>query len=133
MVVVVVAVGADASHDLHPLRSIALVHGPELVSAASHAVSPDSLQFHANIQALLETTVGTPFPLRLVNVTTPVGHTRVDLLVLNRPLEETLATFASQQAVVVAAGGENRKLCNRRCSYEIVSTLIIAVGIKNLH
>jgi hypothetical protein len=100
---VVVAVRADATHDLHPLGPIALVHGPELVSAAAHPIRADGLQLHADIETLLETTIRTSFPLRLVDVTSAIGHTRVDLLVLNRPLEEALAAFAGQQAIVVAA------------------------------
>ena len=94
---------ANTSHNLHPLSPIALVHGPKLVAAPAHSVRAHRLQLHANIETLLEATIWTPLALWLVNVTTPIGHTRVHFLVLHRALEETLAAFASQQAIMIAA------------------------------
>lgn len=38
-----VAVGADAAHDLHSLGAISLVHGAKLVAAASHAIRSHGL------------------------------------------------------------------------------------------
>lgn len=102
VMVVVVAIGADAAHYLHPFGPVALIHGAELVSAAAHSVRANGLQFHAYVQTLLEATVRTSFPLGLVDVTTAIGHTRVDLLVLDRALEEALAALAGQQTVVIA-------------------------------
>lgn len=61
-----------------------------------------TLKLHANFEALLKTAIGTPFPLRLVDVTGPFGDARVHLLVLDGALEETLAGLAGEQPVVVA-------------------------------
>lgn len=94
----------NAAHDLHPFRPVALVHGAKLVAAAAHPVSADGLQLHANVETLLEAAVGAALSLRLVDVTTPVGHTGVHLLVLHGALEEALAALAGEQSVVVAAG-----------------------------
>lgn len=55
-----------------------------------------TLKLHADFEALLKTTVGTPLPLCFVNVTGPLGDARVDLLVLDGALEETLAGFAGE-------------------------------------
>ena len=62
-----------------------------------------TFEFHSDVETLLEPAVGTPLPLRLVDDTAPVGDARVDLLVLHGPLEEPLAAFTRQEAVVVAA------------------------------
>lgn len=40
--------------------------------------------------------------MRFVDVTVAVGDTRVDLLVLNRPLEEAFAGLAREKAVVIS-------------------------------
>jgi hydrogenase/urease accessory protein HupE len=61
-----------------------------------------SFQSHANVQALLEAAVRASFPLGFVDNATLISHARVDFLVLHSALEEPLARFAGQQAVVVA-------------------------------
>lgn len=91
------------AHDLEPFRPVPLVHGPELVAAAAHPVSADSLELHANVKTFLEATIGTSLPLGLVNVAAAIRNARVHLLVLHCSLEEALAAFAGEQAVVVAA------------------------------
>lgn len=102
VVVVVVGIGADGAHNLHPLGPIALVHGPKFVSAAAHSIRAHRLQLHAHIETLLEPTIGTSFPLRLVYMTTPIRHTRVNLFILHSPLKEALAAFTGEQAIMIA-------------------------------
>lgn len=103
-IVVEVKCGAgNGAHNLHSLGSISFVHRPELVAAAAHSIRPNRLKFHPDPKTLLKTTVGTAFPLRLVNVAVAIGDAGVQFLVLHRPLEEALAAFASEQSIVIAA------------------------------
>lgn len=62
-----------------------------------------TLQFHAHLEALLESTVGTTFALSLIDVTGSFRDAGVDLLVLHGALEEALAGFAGEQAVMITA------------------------------
>lgn len=83
--------------------STAPVERSELVSAAAHPILAHRLQFHAHLQALLESTVGASLPLMLVNLTLLLVDARVELLVLYGSLEEALARLAREQTVVKAA------------------------------
>lgn len=53
-----------------------------------------TFEFHANIEALLEAAKWTALPLCFVYVAGSFSDTRVHLLVLNGPLEETLTGLA---------------------------------------
>ena len=65
------------------------------------SVSP-TFQLHPNVETFLESAVRASLPLRLINNTVPVRHTGVDLLVLDCPLEESLAGLAGEETVVVS-------------------------------
>lgn len=91
------------AQDLHSFGAVPFVHGPELVAAAAHPIGAHRLQFHADVETFLETTIGTPFPLWFVYVTSAICDARVNLFVLHSPLEEALAALASQQSIMVAA------------------------------
>lgn len=103
VVTVTVVEPIGAPHCLHPFGPVPLVHWAELVSSASHPIGSNGLSLHADVLTFFKPTKGTPFPLRLVYDTIAVGHTSVGLIVLDRPLEESLATFARQQSIVIAA------------------------------
>ena len=64
-------------------------------------VSP-TFKLHPNVETFLEPAVWTSLPLRLINNTVPVRHTGVNLLVLNCPLEESLAGLAGEETVMVS-------------------------------
>lgn len=55
-----------------------------------------TFQFHADVQALLETAVRTPLPLTFVYVAASVCDTLVHFLVLHRALEKSFARLARQ-------------------------------------
>lgn len=62
-----------------------------------------TFKFHADVQTLLEAAEGATLPLRFVNVASPFSDARIDLFILNSPLEEALARLAGEEAIVVAA------------------------------
>lgn len=51
----------------------------------------------------MEAAVGAALSLRLVDMTTSVGHTGVHLLVLHSALEEALTALTGEQSIVIAA------------------------------
>ena len=59
-----------------------------------------TFELHADVETLLEPAVRAPLPLGLINDTVPVGHAGVDLLVLDRSLEESLAGLTRKDTVV---------------------------------
>ena len=61
-------------------------------------------QHHPLLQTFLEATELTPVSLSFVNFTVAVCHTSVDSLVLNSPLEESLASLTCDDAIVQASG-----------------------------
>jgi hypothetical protein len=84
-------------------RATASIERAELVASAAHSILTHGLQLHADLEALLKATIGAPFALLLVDLTRLLVHTRVELFVLDSSLEEALAAFTCQQAVVKAA------------------------------
>jgi len=61
-----------------------------------------TFELHADFEALLKAAVRATLPLCFVNVTGSLGDARVDLLVLDGALEETLAGLTREQTVVIA-------------------------------
>ena len=61
-----------------------------------------TFELHADVETLLEPAVRASLPLSLINDTVPVRHASVDLLVLDGPLEESLAGLASKESVVIS-------------------------------
>lgn len=77
------------------------MHTPNILRA--YTIVKLTLQFHAHLEALLESTVGTTLALCLIDVTGSFGDAGVDLLVLHGALEEALAGLAGEQAIMIAA------------------------------
>lgn len=82
--------------------AIPSVNGTKLVPTPSHPIRSHRLELHADQEALLESAVGAPFALRLVDQASLVLDARVLLVVLHRTLEEAFATLTGLEAVVVA-------------------------------
>lgn len=61
-------------------------------------------QNHPLVQTLLESTILTSIPLSLVDFTISICNTVVNPFVLHRSLEESLAAFAGDDAVVQTSG-----------------------------
>lgn len=62
-----------------------------------------TFKFHADLQTFLKTAKRATFPLSFVNVTSSLRNARIDLLILNGPLEKSFAGFAREKSIVVAA------------------------------
>lgn len=90
------SVGPDQGFLLLLEGPVSFVHGAELVASAPHSVSPHSLQFHADSEALLKPAVGAAFPLGLVYLTALILYTCVTFVVLHRSLEEALTALTGQ-------------------------------------
>lgn len=85
------------------LDFIKVINGSR-VPAAGHPILSHSSQYHALTEALLKAAVLASITLRFRNLTIAFGHASVNSFILHRPLKETLASFASDDAVMEASG-----------------------------
>lgn len=67
------------------------------IPTAGHSIFPDGLEYHTLFDALFKSTVLTPVPLCLRDLTATFRHAGVDSPVLHCPFEKTLAAVDKEK------------------------------------